>query len=655
VFQDLLLLALVRSRNDAADDVLLEALHLGNDAERFRVLDALIQRKSVRGLSGVVAMFEKFAEPLRFRVLRNVRLFHHTLREAGRSQDSSLRIAAMRLIAAGRQGKLTYVISENLHDPAEAISRASAESLLQLAEWVAAETQRLQRGMTEVPASATDSVDHDQTIPAESPAAAYAALVEQRPEIEAAVARALDVHRGKHGADLVRAAMLLVDSPASRAFQILATPKHGGQTPLSRRLQQSPAAEHVGAFLLAASHGNLRPHFANAFAHIDEAPVLDALLRRSHWLKDHKLALCMHLVGRGGWWTEGELQRDIDRRRPEDAAKVGEWIAASAIHDTLQDEKLEKIRVVCEANFPARLRLFRIAARRKHDASVHLLRSFLTDPDERLARMAVREIMRRRPMDFENTLLKLMATATGSVRRIVGRAIGQVGFDHFWSRFDRLEKSTRRQAGRAMLKLLPDAPQRLQRRMVGGPLDQRIKALQIVHELDLAAQLKETILQLCHDTDSRLRSKAVLVAGDIPDVSPEMLMDRLVGDADARVRANAIEVLETKGDPRFVPVLAERARAAASNRERANAIKALFRMRVSTVSQQLFAMLKDGRAEHRISAMWALRQVGWWQLLGEVGRLAKEDENIRVRRYALTMLKGVAELAAKQQQEKKSA
>jgi hypothetical protein len=78
-------------------------------------------------------------------------------------------------------------------------------------------------------------------------------------------------------------------------------------------------------------------------------------------------------------------------------------------------------------------------------------------------------------------------------------------------------------------------------------------------------------------------------------------------------------------------------------------------MRVSTVSQQLFAMLKDGRAEHRISAMWALRQVGWWQLLGEVGRLAKEDENIRVRRYALTMLKGVAELAAKQQQEKKSA
>lgn len=636
MFLDQLLLALVRSRNDAADDVLVESLRLGNDAERFRVLDALIQRKSTRGLSGVIGMFEQLSEPLRLRVLRNIRTFYHALREAGRSTDSTLRVAAMRLIAIGRQGKLTYVVSENLHDPAEAISRAAAETLVALSEWVASDTQMLQRG--EIPEEV-------------GAAAAYHDLMEQRPEIEAAVARALDVHRGKHGAELLRAAMLLVDSPASRAFQILATPKHGGQTPLSRRLQQPPAADHVGAFLLAASHGNLRPHFANAFAHIDEAPVLDALLRRTHWLKDHKLTLCMHLVGRGGWWTDGDLQRDVDRRRPEEAARVGEWLATSAMSDTMQDERLEMIRGAVHGNFNARLRLFRIAARRKMDGSTSLLKNFLNDPDERLARMAAREIIRRRPQDYQNTLLKMMATATGSVRRVIGRSIGQAGFEHFWTRFDRLPPATRKQAGRGMWKLLPDATQRLQRRLTAGPADQRIKALQIVHELELAPALRETILQLCHETDPRLRSKAVLVAGDIPDVAPEMLMDRLITDADARVRANAIEVLETKADPRFVPVLAERARAAANNRERANAIKALFSMRVSTVSNQLFAMLRDNRAEHRISAMWALRQIGWWQLLGEVGRLAKDDDNVRVRRYALTMLKGVAALAAQKQQQ----
>ena len=55
-------------------------------------------------------------------------------------------------------------------------------------------------------------------------------------------------------------------------------------------------------------------------------------------------------------------------------------------------------------------------------------------------------------------------------------------------------------------------------------------------------------------------------------------------------------------------------------------------------------MLRDERPEHRISALWALRQIGWWQLLTEVGRLAKSDGNLRVRRYALTILRGIAEM-----------
>ncbi len=58
--------------------------------------------------------------------------------------------------------------------------------------------------------------------------------------------------------------------------------------------------------------------------------------------------------------------------------------------------------------------------------------------------------------------------------------------------------------------------------------------------------------------------------------------------------------------------------------------------------------MHDNRPEHRISALWALRQTGIWNLLMEVGRLAKEDENLKVRRYALTVLRGVAELAKAQ-------
>jgi hypothetical protein len=72
-------------------------------------------------------------------------------------------------------------------------------------------------------------------------------------------------------------------------------------------------------------------------------------------------------------------------------------------------------------------------------------------------------------------------------------------------------------------------------------------------------------------------------------------------------------------------------------------------MKVSTAGGQLLLMLRDERPEHRISALWALRQIGWWQLLGEVGRLAKADGNLKVRRYALAVLRGVAEMAKGEQ------
>src|SRR4051812_8980866 len=329
-----LLLALVQTKNEAADAVLLEALRLGVEREQQVVLDALLERKTVRGLTGVIAQYPKLAETLQVQVLANVKHFHHALRECGRSEDPSLRIAAMKLIALGRQGKLAYVLSENLHERDEGLSKSAVEAMVALARWSATETRSLQKGDNGAP----DAPDEDAR------AATYNLLMDQRPEIEAAVARAMDVHRGRHGQDLLRAAVLLSDWPGSKTLGILHTAKHGGQSPMVRKLQQPPASEHVEAFLLGASHGQLRSHFGVVFSHIDEAPVLDALLRKTHWTKDHQLQLCVHQVTRGKWWGDAELMHDISRRDPNDAAKVGEWLAVSGIHDVMQDERLEKIR-----------------------------------------------------------------------------------------------------------------------------------------------------------------------------------------------------------------------------------------------------------------------------------------------------------------------
>jgi hypothetical protein len=69
----------------------------------------------------------------------------------------------------------------------------------------------------------------------------------------------------------------------------------------------------------------------------------------------------------------------------------------------------------------------------------------------------------------------------------------------------------------------------------------------------------------------------------------------------------------------------------------------MHRMRVTTASSQLLVMMRDERSEHRISALWALGQTGIWQLVNEAVRLAKEDANLKVRRYALAVVKNVVE------------
>jgi hypothetical protein len=144
---DKLIQALAETKNEAADDVLLEALRLGSEQEKGMILAGLIRRKNVRGLTGVILQFDSLPAARKQDVLQSIGVFHPALRECGRSEDTSLRLLAMKLIALGHQGKLAYVLSENLHSSDEKLSKSAVDAMLGLAQWVAMETRALQKGV----------------------------------------------------------------------------------------------------------------------------------------------------------------------------------------------------------------------------------------------------------------------------------------------------------------------------------------------------------------------------------------------------------------------------------------------------------------------------------------------------------------------------
>jgi HEAT repeat protein len=627
---DRLLESLVASQNEAADDCLLEALRLGSASEQHRALDALLRRKTPTGAFGMLRAFESWSHELRLTFLQRCGELYHLLPDAGRHDDTGLRVAAMKAIALGRIGKLSYVLTENLHHPDETVSGAAVDALVSLSRHIASETRRLQSGKLEADERHTECKR----------------LLDIRPDIEAAVFRGLDVHKGTKSSELLRAALLLADHPGSKTLAVLSTSRHGGVSPMVKRLQQAPDAEHVDAFLLGATHGQLRSQYSLAFAHIENGPALDALLRRSHYLKDSRLELCMRQVTRGAWWSDASLAKDLARRDAAENARIADWIGSSGTHDVVQDERLTRVHEAVNGDLSARLRLLRTVLRRPRGASLTLVRRFLDDTDETLQRIAAREIVRRKPADQSTVLLGLMKTGPISVRRVASRAISAGAFDNYYDRFDKLDAETRVRAGKAVLKLLPDAIHRLRRKLITGPVDDRLKGLQVVQELGVADTVREAILPLVVHENPRLRSKAVAVVGTTTEGIPEELLEKALADSDARVRANAIEVLESRSRQDYVSLLAGRVRSS-DNRERANAIKALHALKVSAAAPQLLLMLRDGRSEHRISAMWAARHMGVYRLLEEIAQLARTEDDPKVRRYALASIRVAAEKVRK--------
>lgn len=614
--------ALIASRNEAADDVLLEALDLGNAIEKRVALGAILRRGRVRGMAGVVERYDVLPPALKMAVLENIDAFGAALSECGRSLDGARRLAAMKLIAIGRRGRLGYVLLENLGDGEERLQRAAVEAMVALARWVASETRSAQKN------GAKGSLTRD--------------LVEQRFEIEEMISKALERQKGTFGGELTRAALLLSDWSGSRTLDILKRARHPGRAVLQRRLSQPPASEHVEAFLLGASHGAIRSPFAGTFAHVHERPVLDGLLRKTHWLKDHKLSLCVGNIMGGKWMDEQTLAADLKRRGAVDVGRIATWVEASGCAEVVKDVLLGRLWEGAGEDAGARLQVLRAVMARPRGASVHLLKEMLRDADERIRRMAAREIARRRPVGYQNILMGAVAGATPSVRQVIGRAVGESGFRAFWRKYDRMEEKQRKSAGRVVVRIVPDAARKLSAMLTSGPAGERIRVLQLARETDLVEEIRPAVMRLLADPDARVRSKAVMVSGGLRPVPGSVLVDRVLNDENARVRANAIEVLEGVGELWLAPVLAGRVRAE-NNRERANAIKAMHAMAPSSAVGELGEMLRDGRPMHRVSALWALRQVRWWARLGEVGRMAREDGDVGVRRYALGVLKGAAE------------
>jgi hypothetical protein len=179
-------------------------------------------------------------------------------------------------------------------------------------------------------------------------------------------------------------------------------------------------------------------------------------------------------------------------------------------------------------------------------------------------------------------------------------------------------------------------------------------AIGLIDRLGLAADYARELAGIAvHASDGRMRAKATLLlgkAGGSSDSSTDLAfrtLAELLGDADDRVRASAVEAISRL---RGETIRLDRFTADPVARVRANAIRHACREVEAKPGDgvsdfgvmHLDAMLRDERAGHRISALWVASMVRPIELAGSVAQIAREDEDgsvrSRARRCAMKLL-----------------
>jgi HEAT repeat protein len=166
----------------------------------------------------------------------------------------------------------------------------------------------------------------------------------------------------------------------------------------------------------------------------------------------------------------------------------------------------------------------------------------------------------------------------------------------------------------------------------------RQRGLAVMQKLGGGGRLIPILIQFLRDPDGHIRSKAALMFGQT--LPPRGIVERLMGDVDARVRANFVEGL-WNCPASHCRALFRQALDDSNHRVVGNALVGLHRAGESReVMRHLSKMVRHPEALFRAAAVWVIGQTGE-QRYADVLRHMARDPDPLVRRSAFRSLRQI--------------
>jgi len=594
------------------DQALADALPTADPATRDQVLRRLLERQTLPGLTGLVRCFHLLAAEQQELVLERAGDLAAALREAGRSDDLQERLNMIEIVRRAAEVRMAYLVADQLREADSRLTKAAASMLFQVARRLMIHTE-------------SDRAD-DQTRRA-------------RFHVRQAVGEALACFHQHRRRDILAAAACLAPQPHPEIEGRLADPKSPAHSAMAGLIAQADQPVICRALLSFAAQPTLREAVLRALAQGRVAEQLGFILRLAHLLPApevrgtlRRLNRADHLLGPGD---------AVEQADPFVGRKLPAWIDALPVADEAKTRVLG--RLIVHPDPMTRLAGLRRLMRQDEEAGDEAIATLCFDREPTVARIALRHLLRRQWSGLNRLMVRLMSEGDPSVKQIVQQQLSPVGFDRLWVNWPQMSEQTQRTAGRALMKIDRSFHRKIARRMADRDPAARLQAVMMVRTLEQESYFEPQLLMLARDPDVRVASAAVKGLGAIGDskTAGEVLVASL-DHPDDRVRSNAIESLEGRPGSDVVVEKLLSISEGRGNRSRAAAIKALMALPLSEAVGALQRMLRDGDQRHRLSALWVVQRLSLLPLVREVGELARFDDDPRVRRRAVRVVREMA-------------
>ena len=603
---------LLSIKDRSVDQALAEALPTADpQAARLASL-MLLQRSDTTSRVALVRYLDRLPSDVQAIIIDSASDLYGPLRKAANQKETRCAENLIRIILRAKQGKLAYLIAEQLlHRPEEVRCQAAA-CLLALTR----HTRPSPRG----PVGTVRRVS-----PFDVDAAHY---------VQAAVEESVRQFAHHKQPDVLTSLALLAARGIRSTLDLLDDPQHAAVGPLRQLLEQAQDCEILRASLVWLRVPSLVDATTRGIAVACDQGRLGEVLDHWHMLRDPRAVRGLRrLSSVGSLWP---TKRTIERMPAGQARGLSSWGASVAVSDSQRVEMWASIRHSPVA--AARLSALRGAIQWDDDSenpeAGNVVAGFCNDPEVSIARIALRHLFRRRWDGLKHLLPRLVNSKHWEIRQLASARLAADLFVKLWDRWTRMTPRERQDLAAALIKIDPRFNHRLRLRLSRSDSGSRLRAISIIDGLNQGDAFASQLVRLALDRDEVVASAAVKAVGGVRSSPVAPALALMLRHKDDRVRANTIEALCDVGDARRHVTELVRMSRSDHQRIRANAIGVLLEMNRPQSLKLLQEMLQDVRPEHRISALWLANRAGIVQLAGVVGEMAVTDPSAPVSQRA---------------------